>query len=61
MSYHGVQVSGVALILYALFALLQGGSLRDTAEPFVALGVLVVVVGAILDPFLEKRFVRTAR
>ena len=49
------------MILYALFALLQGGSLLNTAEPFVALGVLVVFIGAILDPILEKRFVRPAR
>ena len=55
MSYHGIQISGIALVLYALFAAVQGGALSDTASGAVGLGLLFVFVGALLDPLLERR------
>ena len=61
MSYHGIQISGIALVLYALFAAVQGGALSDTASAMVGLGVLFVFVGALFDPVLERRFAAVNR
>ena len=55
MSYHGIQVSRIALILYGLFAIAAGGAVRDTGQLAGGIGLLVVLAGAFLDPILEKR------
>ena len=55
MSYHGVQFSGIGLLLYALFAIGAGGYLRESGEWAGAIGLVVVLVGAWLDRILERR------
>jgi len=54
MSYHGIQLSGIGLLLYALFAIGADGYLRESGELAGGIGLVVVLVGALLDPILER-------
>ncbi|MGI0148280.1 MAG: hypothetical protein ACREDF_01940 [Thermoplasmata archaeon] len=51
MSYHGIQLSGIGLLLYALFAFAASGYLRESADWAGGIGLVVVLIGAWLDPF----------
>ncbi len=66
MSYHGIQISGIALTLYGFVTAFvestwTGVSFTPTGQPAAGAGVAVVLVGAILDPVLEKGMGRATR
>ena len=66
MSYHGVQLAGLGVILYGFLAAfvesMWTGALFTPTGQFTALiGSVLVMLGTILDPVVEKtlpRFVR---
>ena len=66
MSYHGVQLAGLGVILYGFVAafvesMLTGAMFTPTWQFTAGIRTVLVLLGTILDPVVEKtlpRFVR---
>ena len=55
LSYDGIQLSGIGWFSVRPIRDWAGGYLRESGEWAGSIGLVVVLVGALLDPILERR------
>ena len=66
MSYHGVQLAGLGVILYGFVAafvesMSTGAMFTPTGQFTAGIGAVLVLLGTILDPVVEKTLARFVR